>query len=127
MYAASQGHTDVTRILLDDQAAAAAIDADGFRILDYACAAGHAEVVSLLLAHDTGVHREIPPHGSYWEIAEKARRAAAMRPVPQLWSREQTARTGNLADVAKVLEDRRVIARGQMMTRRVRRAQSWSM
>jgi ankyrin repeat protein len=127
-YAASQGHVGVVRALLDHHARVAAADADGFCALDYACAAGHADVVRLLLAHDAGAHAENPPHGSYRDIAARARRAAAMRPVPHLWSRVETARTGNLADVASVLEeDRPVVGQVQRMMRHVRRAHSWSL
>jgi hypothetical protein len=125
-YAVWQGHVDVARVLLNHHAKVAATDADEFHALKYACATGDADVVRLLLVHDASFHAENPPHGSYREIAERACRAAAMRPAAQPWSRENTGRAGNPADVGSVLaEERRVVGQGERAMYRVRRARSW--
>jgi ankyrin repeat protein len=122
VYAASGGHVDAVRALLDSGAIIASSDNNGFSALDYAASKGRADVVRLLLERGAGACAKNLPRG-YVALADVARRADAVRVVPDSW------RDGEAEDVARALEgaDRREAgARYPRRMRRMRKARSFS-
>jgi ankyrin repeat protein len=99
IYAASGGHVDAVRVLLDGRASIASSDGNGYSALDHAVSRGHAEVTRLLLEHGAGGSSVKSLPRGYAAIADVARHADALRPVPRSW------RDGEAEDVARALEE----------------------